>query len=154
MKISVPQSVSTLKRKIQYLGFARYCPVCGSWLRRFDVYGLARRPDAQCPVCKTLERHRLLWQFLKTHTLLLDGSPKRLLHFAPEPAFASKFKSIAGLDYVTADLYDPSAMHKMDITKIQFADESFDWFYCSHVLEHIEDDAKALREIRRILKKT
>lgn len=153
MKIVGQQSIRKFKRKIQYLGFARYCPVCSSWVRKFDQYGLRPRPDAQCPVCKTLERHRFLWQFLKVHTTLLDDLPKSLLHFAPEPALGSKFQKIRGLEYVTADLFDPAAMQKMDITKIEYPDESFDWFYCSHVLEHIEDDAKALREIYRILKK-
>lgn len=154
MKFNIPQSIYTYKRKIQHFGFARYCPVCQSWVRGFDIYGLKRRRDAQCPVCKTLERHRFLWQFIKQHTNLLDTSPKKLLHFAPEPAFESKFRKIPGLDYITADLYDPRAMRKMDITKIEFPDESIDWFYCSHVLEHIEDDARAIREIHRVLKKS
>ena len=153
MKIIIPQSICKYKRKIQHLGFARYCPVCNSWVRGFGVHGSKNRHDAQCPVCKTLERHRFLWQFIKKHTTLLDKSPKKLLHFAPEPAFVSKFQKISGLDYITADLYDPKAMLKMDITKIECPDESIDWFYCSHVLEHIEDDAKAISEVHRVLKK-
>lgn len=153
MKLIIPQPIRTLKRKIQHAGFARHCPVCRSWVRAFGVYGLKHRADAQCPVCKALERHRFVWTFIKERTPLLDNQPKKLLHFAPEPIFASKFKKNAGLDYVTADLYDPKAMLKMDIAKIECPDESFDWFYCSHILEHVEDDAKAIREIYRVLKK-
>ena len=153
MKFIIPQSIRKYKRKFQYFGFSRYCPVCRSWVREFGVYGLKSRPDAQCPVCKTLERHRFVWQFIKEHTPLLDQSPKKLLHFAPEAAFVSKFRKVNGLDYVTADLYDPKAMLKMDVAKIEYPDESFDWFYCSHILEHVEDDAKAIREIYRVLKK-
>ncbi|MBN1982361.1 MAG: class I SAM-dependent methyltransferase [Chitinivibrionales bacterium] len=153
MKTSISQLVHRYKRKIQYFGFARYCPVCNSWVRRFGEYGRKKRRDAQCPVCKTLERHRFLWQFIKKNTTLLKKSPKKLLHFAPEPTFVSKFQKIQGLDYVTADLYDPKAMLAMDITKIEYPDESVDFFYCSHVLEHIEDDAKAISEIYRVLKK-
>ena len=76
-----------------------------------------------------------------------------MLHFAPEPCFVCEFRKISGLDYVTADLYDSKAMLKMDITKIEYPDEAVDFFYCSHVLEHIEDDAKAISEIYRVLKK-
>ena len=43
-------------------------------------------------------------------------------------------------------------MVKMDITDIQYPDESFDVIYCSHVLEHVVDDRKAMSEFRRVLK--
>ena len=140
-------------QRIKCFGFSRYCPVCKSWVRVFHPYGVVKRNDASCPICKGLERHRFLWYFLKEKTNLFAKSPKNMLHFAPEPAFVRKFQEIPGLDYITADLYDPKAMVKMDISKIEYPDESFDWFYCSHVLEHIPDDAKAISEIYRVLKK-
>jgi SAM-dependent methyltransferase len=49
-------------------------------------------------------------------------------------------------------MHDPAAMVRLDITEIDFPDESFDVVYCSHVLEHVPDDRKALAEIRRVLK--
>lgn len=55
--------------------------------------------------------------------------------------------------YLTADLSNPKAMVKMDITDIQYPDESFDVIYCSHVLEHVPDDRKAMQEFFRVLKK-
>ena len=58
-----------------------------------------------------------------------------------------------GENYLTADLYDSNAMVKMDITDIHYSDESFDIIICSHVLEHVEDDKKALKELFRVLKK-
>jgi SAM-dependent methyltransferase len=83
---------------------------------------------------------------------LTDGSSKKFLHFAPENAFIKLFKGIPGLDYLSIDFSSPHAMMKMDITNIGFTDSSFDIVYCSHVLEHIHDDHKAMREMGRILK--
>jgi predicted SAM-dependent methyltransferase len=75
-----------------------------------------------------------------------------MLHVAPEPCFEPRFKKSLGDHYLSADLLDPQAMVKMDITDIQYADQSFDVIYCSHVLEHVPDDKKAMREFFRILK--
>nr|MDZ8202865.1 methyltransferase domain-containing protein [Dendronalium sp. ChiSLP03b] len=52
---------------------------------------------------------------------------------------------------MTADISMPSAMVKMDITDIQYPDNTFDVIYCSHVLEHVVDDRKAMREFHRVL---
>ena len=57
-----------------------------------------------------------------------------------------------GDGYLTADLFDPRVMVKMDITNIQYPDETFDVIYCSHVLEHVPDDKKAMCEFYRVLK--
>ena len=139
-------------RKLCYFGFSRYCPVCNSWVKKFDSFGFRRRPDAQCPVCKSLERHRFVWIFFQKSTNLFDGNPKKMLHFAPEPGLSRRFQKIPSLDYVSADLDDKKAMVKMDISNIDFPDASFDMVYCCHVLEHVEDDRKAIREIFRVLK--
>jgi SAM-dependent methyltransferase len=138
--------------KILYFGWARYCPVCRSRLRSFRPSGYVRRPDARCPVCRSLERHRLVWVFFGCNTNLFDGASKRMLHIAPERVFEARFRRISGLDYLTADLYNPRAMVKMDITDIQYPDGSFDVVYCSHVLEHVSDDRRAMRELSRVLK--
>ena len=75
-----------------------------------------------------------------------------MLHIAPELFFEWKFKQIPSLLYLTADLYDPNAMAKMDITDIQYPGNSFDIIYCSHVLEHVPNDLEAMREFKRVLK--
>ena len=75
-----------------------------------------------------------------------------MLHVAPEPIFESRFKKQLGHNYLSADLFNPLAMVKMDITDIQYPDQSFDVIYCSHVLEHVQDDKKAMKEFFRVLK--
>jgi SAM-dependent methyltransferase len=138
--------------KARYFGLTRYCPICRSHLRSFKPFGLVPRPDALCPVCDSLERHRLVWLFFKRMTNLFDGSPKKMLHIAPEREFEMRFRRIPTLDYLTADLNDPGAMVRMDITDIRYPDNSFDVIYCSHVLEHVPDDRKAMRQFNRVLK--
>lgn len=130
------------------------CPICGTWDRQFGSFGLYPRPNAQCPECHSLERHRLVWLFFQRHTDLFAGGRQKMLHFAPEVNLSFRFSELPGLDYVSADLHDPAAMVKADITDLQFPDETFDVIYCSHVLEHIPDDRKAMRECRRVLKQS
>jgi SAM-dependent methyltransferase len=102
--------------------------------------------------CGTAERHRLTWVYLQQQTDLFNGGPKSVLHVAPEPFFEDRLRSVLGRDYLTADLLNPRAMVKMDITDIQYPDDTFDVVYCSHVLEHVPDDRKAMRELRRVMK--
>jgi len=71
---------------------------------------------------------------------------------APELCFEPILRQRLGDNYVTADLFNPRAMVRMDITGIDYPDESFDVIYCSHVLEHVQDDRKAMREFYRVLK--
>jgi SAM-dependent methyltransferase len=98
-----------------------------------------------------LERHRLLWLYFQTHTNIFS-EPIKLLHVAPELCFYHAFQKLEHLDYVTADINSPLASVRMDITHIQFADNTFDAIVCNHVLEHINDDGQAMRELYRVLK--
>ena len=136
------------------LGFSRYCPCCKTQLRKFSPYGheLVPRTEACCPVCRSLERHRLIYLYINQATELLDGRPKRMLHVAPEPQLSKWFQQQKFIDYLSADLSSPDAMVQMDVTDIQFPDNSFDVIYCSHVLEHVPDDRKAMSEFYRVLK--
>jgi SAM-dependent methyltransferase len=85
-------------------------------------------------------------------TDLFDGTNKKLLHIAPEPQLSRLFSAAECIDYVSADLTKPTAMVKMDITDIQYPDNSFDVIYCSHVLEHVLEDKKAMKGLCRVLK--
>ena len=138
-------------RPMQF-GLARYCPCCKAHLRRFRPYGLSSRPEARCPVCGSLDRHRLIYLYMTQKTDLFDGHPKNMLHIAPEPQLSRLFQNADGIDYLSADLYSPYAMEKMDLADIRYPDGTFDVIYCSHVLEHVEDDRKAMREFYRVLK--
>lgn len=140
-------------RYLLYIGTNRLCPICNKKSRFFVPFGKSKRNDALCLYCGSLERHRLTWLFFKRKTNLFNGKNKSMLHFAPEICFINKLKREKGLNYVSADLSSPLAMVKIDITKIEFPDESFDVIYCSHVLEHILNDKCAITELYRVLKK-
>jgi SAM-dependent methyltransferase len=93
----------------------------------------------------------LLWLYLKNRTNLLSDNLK-VLHFAPEFQLYRLIRKLPNIDYLTADLSAPRVMMNIDITNIPFADESFDVILCNHVLEHIPDDGKAIKELYRVLK--
>jgi ubiquinone/menaquinone biosynthesis C-methylase UbiE len=91
----------------------------------------------------------LFWLFLKNYTDLFSSKKLRLLHIAPEDIFETKLKQISNIEYITGDISNPNIMYKFDITRIPFKDNSFDAIYCSHVLEHVPDDKKAISEFYR-----
>jgi SAM-dependent methyltransferase len=128
------------------------CPICENHFRSFLPYGTVKRRDnVLCPSCLSLERHRLLWLFLKAKTDFFDR-PQSLLHIAPEQCFYKLFRNQKNLEYLTADLESPLADVKMDIHEMPFADNAYDVVLCNHVMEHVNDDAVAMKEIYRVLK--
>lgn len=138
-----------------YRGRGVQCPVCGARRRRFMPYGYVRsRTNALCPRCLSLERHRLLWLYLTRETDLLTTRP-RTLHIAPEVCIMRHlrphFSAHAG-QYLTADLESPLADLHFDVQHIPLADRSIDVVLCNHLLEHVADDRRALRELHRILR--
>lgn len=136
-----------------YRGSEVECPVCGSTFRKFLPYGRTKsRPNALCPHCLSLERHRLIWLYLKQETRFFTDKA-RMLHIAPELCFIDRFEALDNLDYITGDIESPLAKVKMDIHEIPFEDNSLDIIFCNHVLEHVDDDIQALNEIKRVLKK-
>jgi SAM-dependent methyltransferase len=147
----LPDSVKRqLKRVIPYYR-QFFCPICDTWDRDFQTFGLVPRANARCPSCRSLERHRLVWWFFRQRTDLFQPFRKKMLHFAPIDLMSSRLSRLDHLEHVTADLMQP-AMVKLDITAIPFVDRSFDVVYCSHVLEHVPADRKAMRECHRVLK--
>lgn len=127
-------------------------PIDGRRYRCLLPYGrLKSRSNALAPASLSLERHRLLWLYLQRETDLFSR-PQKLLHIAPEWCFLKPLRRLNHLDYVTADLESPWADAHMDIHKMPFEDNFFDVVLCNHVLEHVNDDRQALREILRVLK--
>lgn len=138
-----------------YTGRGRECPVCGCRKRKFLPYGyVTSRENALCPRCLALERHRLIWLWIERETNLTDY-PRKMLHIAPEVALMRKFKQIYASNselYVTADLESPLATLHFDVQQIPLDDESFDILICNHLLEHVENDHKALDELFRVMR--
>ncbi len=127
-------------------------PIDGKSFKSFLPYGYEnQRENVLSPSTLSLERHRLLWLYLRGNTNFFTKSIK-LLHFAPEQAFYKRFKKLKNIEYVTTDLNSPLADVKADICNLPFDDNSFDVILCNHVLEHIPNDTKAMQELYRILK--
>lgn len=127
-------------------------PIDGRKFRKMLPYGYAKtRENVLSPSTLSLERHRLLWLYLQRETDFFS-KPHRLLHFAPEQAFYKRFKKMKHIEYTTTDIESPLAMVKADICELPFENDSFDTILCNHVLEHIPNDRKAMKELYRVLR--
>lgn len=127
------------------------CPICdyhGTFLDIFAETG--SRSHVECPKCHALERHRLQWLVLRELQKECDLAELRVLHVAPERFFESRLRGRCG-SYLTTDLVAKGVDRREDLTALSFGDGSFDLVYASHVLEHIQNDEAAIREIRRVL---
>ena len=108
-----------------YKGNNVECPVCEDHFSKFVPYGRVARANALCPNCLALERHRLMWLYLKEKTsFFIPG--QEVLHIAPEICFIKRFEEIHGDKYITADLESPLAKMKMDIHEMPFDNNRFD----------------------------
>jgi SAM-dependent methyltransferase len=127
-------------------------PIDGKSYRKFLPYGYESiRENALAPGTLSLERHRLFWLYLKNETSFFTSENLRVLHFAPEQAFLKRFRKLKHLQYTTTDLHSPIADVKADICNLPFEDNAYDFIICNHVLEHIPDDMKAMKELYRVL---
>jgi SAM-dependent methyltransferase len=150
LQVISPLALSVLG--LFYAGNKVTCPISGRSYRKFLPYGRTNpRPNALCPDSLSLERHRLIWLYLKERTNFFTKK-LHFLHIAPEQCFLQKFEQQHGEGYITADIESPLAKVKMDVHAIPFEDNTFDAAMCNHVMEHVEDDHKAMTEILRVLK--
>ncbi len=138
-----------------YLGRGCECVICGAKRRKFLPYGYAtQRENALCPNCLSLERHRLLWLYLTRETDIFTTHPN-MLHIAPEVAIMKRLRRAYASTpnrYITADLESPLADVHFDVQDIPLKDNTIDVILCNHIMEHIPDDRRAMRELHRILK--
>lgn len=147
-----------IKRYVKYayhLNLARRgefkkCPICNKDLAMFLPYG---KKSIHCPNCSSFPRHRALWLYMSKHALLKENIS--ILHISPEPAFFESFKNKN--NYVAIDKFSngysyPKSVLRMDIEHLDFDDNTFELIICSHVLEHVDNDYKALREMARVTK--
>jgi SAM-dependent methyltransferase len=148
------------QKRREYAGDSVQCPICESEYRAFAPFGKPQRSNAQCLTCGSLERHRLLYLFLRDRLgIFLPGQPSlALLHFAPEKVLFNKFSALPHVRYTACDYwpenyrYGKDAIAKVDITQIPYEENAFDLILCMHVLEHIPDDALAMSELYRVMK--
>jgi len=154
---------------LKYKGADYYCPYCKNSFAKFlpggtdlpvlieqDVIGGGYRENMLCPRCFSVDRDRLIYLFLEEKTDLFSA-PMRILHIAPEGCIRAMLMSLPNIDYHSGvkyyeGYYYDRHINLMDITSLPFESETFDAILCNHVLEHIDDDRKAMKEIYRIMK--
>ncbi len=176
----VTQEKSEIKSSLvshQYACDAResksICPVCDITNVGFNALPSSHRDNAlkhgyaffgQCEMtaldtyscfsCGASDRERLYayWIELQLNIKMLTDK-SRIIHFAPEWTLSNKLKTLNFNNYYTADLMMVGCDYQVDMMYLPFSDESYDFFICSHVLEHVESDDRAIAELYRIMKK-
>jgi SAM-dependent methyltransferase len=131
------------------MGFSNFCLICEKESEFTSFGGHPGRLRAKCPNCESLERDRFSWLYFSKYLNLKYGLT--FLDIGID-VFANKLKEILKEGFVTAGI-EQGVDHYMDLCNLTFFNEAFDVVYCSHVLEHIVDDRKAMREIARVLKR-
>lgn len=137
-----------------YYGTRYEDPISGKTYRKFLPYGYggrAKRKNVLCPGSLSLERHRLLWLYLKEKTNFFIAE-HNMLHIAPEQCFYKLFKTQKNLKYTTGDYNSPIADIHFDLHHAPFEDNTYDVIFCNHVLEHVENAEQCMRELYRIMK--
>lgn len=144
-----------------------FCVLCGHHLSAFLPYRAGIRPPLmntldvvgsdvehfECPWCGCHDRERHLFLYMNACGLLPDLSGKTVVHFAPERQLSHRILDAGPMRYIKCDLFpQTSDVMRVNLLNMPFADNSVDLLIANHVLEHVSDDAKALREIVRILK--
>jgi SAM-dependent methyltransferase len=137
-----------------YKGNKVECPVCERKFSKFLSYGskVAHRENVLCPYDLTLERHRLMWLYLKNESNFFTANKLEVLHIAPEQCFHGKFKAQKNLNYLTGDLESPIADLHFDLHAIPLEKDRFDVVFCNHVMEHVDDPIQCMKELFRVMK--
>jgi SAM-dependent methyltransferase len=137
-----------------YKGNKVECPVCEKSFRKFLSYGsdVAHRENILCPYDLTLERHRVMWLYLKEKTDFFTKPDLKVMHIAPEQCFHGLFKKQKNLNYTTGDLMSPIADLHFDLHNIPLEDNTYEVIFCNHVMEHVKDDLQCMKELYRIMK--
>ena len=135
-----------------YYGNNFYCNCCNKKFRKFLQKGNITRLNAQCPFCSSIERTRVLEFYIEKELNIYNSENSKILHFAPEFALFQKLCTIKNVTYVDADINAAYARHVIDVTKIPYPDNYFDYVICSHVLGHVPDEHLAIAEMHRVIK--
>jgi len=136
----------------------KLCPVCMTSVKAFNLYGIPPS-HKKCPTCKSISRHRFLYLYLYKNKVFSKTTQIKILHFSPEKAFYDIFINHPCIDYYPVEFNPEFGSHRniklrdvVDITNIQYSDDTFDIIICNHVLEHVNDFV-AMNELLRVLKK-
>lgn len=137
---------------IALMGSRYECCCCGKSARRFLSHGnLGKRKNIKCPHCLSLERTRILCQYIKD-VVFRESKPLKVLDFAPVKGLKDFLKSSPVVSYyIDADLNPNVATYQADLTQMPYQDNSFDLIICSHILYCVPEDRKAMQEIYRVL---
>ena len=135
-----------------------YLPLPDHYKKNFLKYGFPHTKKGSfetidtdhffCPHCYSMDRERLYAWYLKKNTILTENNV--MLDFAPSDSLSKWIKKNYVCKYITADLFMEDVDVKTDIEDMRvFESDSFDFVICSHVMEHVSNDAKAMSEIFR-----
>lgn len=145
--------------------YSKYCLLCGSRIKDFEeggwtdsplfyekhIIGGGKRSNCICPVCKCNDRMRWVYYTICKHTDMLKEKC-RVLYFAPEKQIVDTlFLEEKGMVFYGADISSRRGNIQVDMTNICFKNDYFDYVVANHVLEHIQDETAALREVYRVL---
>lgn len=144
------------------------CNICGVESVQFETFpargdetffethnmiGGGTRNNCICPVCRSIDRNRFVYWVLRNKTdVCVWGGDKKILHFAPEQPIYDILKNQKDIAYYPCDLFPQKGMIKVDVTDIPFKNNVFDFIIINHVMEHILDEMRALKELYRVLK--
>lgn len=126
-----------------YKGNSHKCNVCDINLKKFIPHSYGNL----CPKCGSLPRTRFLWALLSNE----EFPEKKLLHFSPQKGLQKKLQSILSNNYYDTDYQSKTTKFSFDIQQINLEDNAIDIIICYHVLEHVPNDIKAMKELHRII---
>ena len=132
----------------------RECPCCGwSGRRYYSYFEVAYTlTNVACPQCDSLPRHRRFFLWLNKQYQLKAKKGVAVV-LAPERALDSVWQSTPELHIVRADFETTRKVDMLlDLQRIPISSDAVDLLWCHHVLEHIENDAAAMKELNRILR--
>lgn len=149
---NLKQGIRSLIARLKHLGWQRKCNICGSWLREFLAHGKPEEPDFLCPVCRSKPPHRLAMHYFANHPELFAANGV-FVHIAPEPGLGRRlgqFARRAGTCYRAGSITGQGDQY-LDLLKLPFAAASVTAMYCCHVLNSMQEDRDAMREIKRVM---
>lgn len=173
---SAKQVIRNILKLVRYWGFQYSCPLCNKNFRKFvpnnkrtggqmtiekyKIVAMGTRANYACPRCGSTDKERLVWLYL-TREMKISSRHLKILHAAPEIKTRKILSSLPNIEYISGDKFEGDTRYSdgrysgamyLDVTKIPFQNDKFDLIICNHVLEHVPDDRRAVKEMYRVLK--